>query len=610
MRLDPSLRGAEGPAKPEGRGALRSALAMLALAVPACLAVPDTVTPECTVTADCDTANGEVCEEGICWGNPPPGPFAALISPPGERTGDVAPRELPLLEISQDGYLGDLALDAPVTYAGAIRAICPPPTADCETTLLGATIIVTRPAMFPGGPGYRQIVQSDPRTGAFAITLPRTRPDDPSYTVTVVPDGRDDQPTNITTAQLVPPLRAQIRVADHATGRTLDLGALALATLDGRIVDGNGNGQDKYRVVALGRWEENGPVTEISTVDYTGSDGTFSLRLSNELPENSVVELVARPYGGVLPTLRMQVTLSPTGFTSRTLVAPSAGKKLRVPLRIKGTAPGGEVVGVAGARVTINGAIPGPPGGTFATFSAEGITGEGGLVELDLLDGEMVVPSYRISVVPPANAKVGVVFAEPFTLGVPEKRLPDRIALRGRLRDVTGKPLKDAQVTVRPSLRWQWSLSSVPQAFVAGIPASTTVTIDTGEFVVFVDRVIRDGTADVWAYYDLAFEPTSTSNAPTWTELEVDVPRDNQLSSLALPEITLPDAAHIHGRVLDPAGVELKGAELKIFQGTLASAALCDQVSNAPASCPIPAVLLGRGASDDVGVVRLTLPRP
>ena len=37
--------------------------------------------------------------------------------------------------------------------------------------------------------------------------------------------------------------------------------------------------------------------------------------------------------------------------------------------------------------------------------------------------------------------------------------------------------------------------------------------------------------------------------------------------------------------------------------------ALCSEVLNAPLSCPIPAVLQGRGASDAGGVVRLTLPR-
>lgn len=581
----------------------------------ACIDVPDEIEPECKVTADCDTANGEVCEEGTCWGNPPPGPFAALVSPPVARQGDLVSREIAFDSLPADGFLGDLPFEEAALFSGTILPVCPPPSTECEETQRAAKIVVTRPSRFKGGPGFRQSFDSDPKTGAFTLVLPRTTQDDVPYTITVLPEGRTNEPSAVTTAQLVPPMRRGFVVLGSSSDNTLELGALAMQTVEGKIINSVGNGQEKYRVVALGRWDESSPLTEVSTVDYTGADGTFSVRLSPDLPPDSLVELVARPYGNpLLPTLHMNVTTDSgtLAITNRTLVAPNVGSKVTVPFQIKGEAPGGEVAGVGGARVFVTGVIPpAQPGATSATFFAEGTTNSDGVVELDLLDGTTLASSYLVSVVPPPNAQVGVVFDRPVSQTDTQIRLPNRIALAGKVRDVTGEPLEGVQVTVRPSLRFQWSLDAAPQAFVAAIPAATAVTPKTGEYVVFVDPFVTDGVEDVWGYYDIAFEPTTSSRAPSWTELDVEIPRDTQLTSVPLPEITLPDAAHIHGFVVDPNGAPVEGAELKVFQvlgPTIQE--LCLQVPHAPASCPIPADLLGRGAADGDGEVRLTLPRP
>ncbi|MEO8703020.1 MAG: hypothetical protein ABI867_23440, partial [Kofleriaceae bacterium] len=207
----------------------------MCLLLPACLSVPDGPKPECESNTDCDTAHGEVCEEGVCWGNPPPGSFAAIVTPPSERKSDLVSRELELVSIPPDGYLGDVALEQPVLYTGQIIAVCPAPVAQCDTTPLGATIVVTRPSFFAGGPGYRQVVTTDPRNGSFAIALPPTRPDDPAYTVTVVPDGRDPAPGTIDTGELVPPMQARLRVAEDQNGKSFQLGATALPTIEGKI---------------------------------------------------------------------------------------------------------------------------------------------------------------------------------------------------------------------------------------------------------------------------------------------------------------------------------------------------------------------------------------
>jgi len=301
------------------------------------------------------------------------------------------------------------------------------------------------------------------------------------------------------------------------------------------------------------------------------------------------------------------VGVSTGAITDRVLIAPNTGEPVGVPIEITGADTGGEISGVVGARVVVAGVIPAQPGATITTFTAEATTGEGGLATLNLLDGAALAATYRISVVPPANANVGVVFDEPYVFG-DGKILPDRVALVGKVQDLTGTPLKDVQVTVRPSLRFQWSLDNSAQNFITAIPAATKVTPDTGEYVIYVDALLDE----TFGHYDISFEPTATANAPTWTEFDIEIPRDTTQSSVPLPDIRLPDAAHVHGQITDSQGVLVEGAELRLFSVFDAAAAttLCEQVPNPPTSCSIPARLLGRGASDDGGTVRLTLPRP
>ena len=146
------------------------ALALVLLA--GCLSVPKGGEIECQTDADCDNAHGEVCQENVCWGNPPPGPFAAVVTPPSELNNRLVTRELPNLMIPDDGWLGDIALDQPVTYTGQLVPTCAAPL-DCSSAL-GAKITVTRPSQFQGGPGISISTETDPRTGKFELVVPRT----------------------------------------------------------------------------------------------------------------------------------------------------------------------------------------------------------------------------------------------------------------------------------------------------------------------------------------------------------------------------------------------------------------------------------------------------
>src|SRR6185503_4030657 len=154
-------------------------------------------------------------------------------------------------------------------------------------------------------------------------------------------------------------------------------------------------------------------------------------------------------------------------------------------------------------------------------------------------------------------------------------------------------PLPNVALTARPSLRFLWTLDAAPQAFVAAVPAATAVTLDTGEFVVWVDANV----SQTWGHYDLLIEPPPGARAPTYLKSEVEIPRDNTLDAVSLSEITLPEAAFVHGKITAPNGDPVEKAELRLFQATT-TVGLCSEVAHAPSTCPIPASLQGRGTSD------------
>jgi len=206
-----------------------------------------------------------------------------------------------------------------------------------------------------------------------------------------------------------------------------------------------------------------------------------------------------------------------------------------------------------------------------------------------------------MSVIPPASSTLGVVFNQPVAATV---RLASRVALRGAVIDATGAPQPNATVTARPSLRFLWTLESAPQAFVAAIPAATAVTLDTGEFVLWVDA----GVAEVAGNYDLVIEPPTTARAPTYVDAGVDIAGAPTPDAISLGEIVLPDAAFVHGRIVGPDGVAVENAELRLYL-IASEALLCTQVAHAPLSCPIPAQIQARNTSDAKGTFRLTLAR-
>ncbi len=584
--------------------------ALLLLFVAGCLEVPSGKAPECSLDTDCNTAAGEQCFEGLCYGDPPAGMYAATLSAPVARP-DLIATEIPLLSLPPDGNLGPLALEAPVTFSGRVEAACTSQQTTCSTMSIGAQIRITRPSRVPGGPALRLITSSKSGvargTDSFTIELPRTHPGDPPYTVTIDPEGGGDMPPTHggdDAAQLVPPTRFTLAADIDVAHKTYTLGANAVQ-LSGTLKDGFGSALTKYRIVALGRWDAMSAPVEVSSVDYS-TDGTYAISVAEGVI--GPLELVARPYDPqtVAPELRVS-NISVTTQVKNVFQPTSLGARVDVAIPIEALSGDGQVKPVAGAHVTITGSTDaGYMTGVSAVIVAETTTSDDGIARLSLLDGDALAGTYRIRVVPPASSPAGIVFDDVVLLPVPKSvRLPQRVAVRGTLVDTAGAPLADVSVTARRSLRFLWSLEAPDQAFLDEIPAPTAITPETGSFVVWIDPAV----AGTWGHYDLFFETPDSSRAPNWSISEVEIPRIPGQMTIDVGTVTIPDAAHLRATIVDPNGGSVAGSSLRVFRLS-DNAAVCEQVSNAPAECADDARAMGHGESDEAGIVRLTLARP
>jgi len=246
------------------------------------------------------------------------------------------------------------------------------------------------------------------------------------------------------------------------------------------------------------------------------------------------------------------------------------------------------------------------PGAPAVSFTVETITGDDGVARLAVLDGAQLAASYRLRVVPPASSTLGVLYNAEVSLDAPAAvQLPARVGLRGRIMDIDGQPLADVAVTARRSLRFLWSLDVADQGFLDEIPAATTITPDSGDFVVWVDPAL----AGVWGHYDLTFETPKGSSSPDWVIPDFEIPRVGGQMAVSLGDVVIPDAAYIRAKVVDPAGNPVEGSALRIFLLPTDNR-LCTQVSHAPEGCRVDATVMGDGESDAQGIVRLDLPRP
>jgi protocatechuate 3,4-dioxygenase beta subunit len=573
-----------------------------------CLNVPSATQTACSTDNDCDSTAGEVCDEGVCWGDPPTGSFAATLGAPSTRS-DLVPVEMPLLSIPGDGYLGDLALDAPVTLSGRVETE--------DRTSVDATITISRPSLFAGGPGFKAVVSSSPNVSgvSFTVAVPPTHDGDPPYQILVMPNGRGDALADSTAVgRSVPPAYTTLSIGDNTVAPTMTLGDPALTTVSGVVLDTTGKPLPHYRVSALGRWDAETSPSEVSSVAYTGSDGAYAITLAAGLFGG--VTVVAKPYDTVAPTLELSGFTITASSTHNLSQPANLGTPIALTVPVEGLDSGGSASPVVGARVTITASAVStnlPNVQQTATMTVEDITDASGNAHLTIVGGGTLGNNYTLSIVPPASSNLGAVFEEPLSLTglgptatLDTDRLDPRIAIRGVVVDTDGDPLSNVSVTVRPSLKFLWSLAAEPQAFVTAIPPPTTVTPPTGDFVLWVDPIV----AGVWGDYDLDFEPAAGSDTPNWTLTQQEVPRQSGQADLSLGNVTIPSPSFIHGRITDSAGNVVPGGQLRIFE-LQSSTELCTDTIDPPmTSCAVPAIVRGSGTADADGKVRLSLPRP
>ncbi|HEY0190793.1 MAG TPA: hypothetical protein VGC42_06690 [Kofleriaceae bacterium] len=556
-----------------------------------CLSVPDGPTQMCQANSDCGF--DEVCETGVCWGNPPAGPFAAVLSPPSSRR-DLVPREISPLVIPTDGQIGQMTLASSTLMGGVVTGSCPQPP--CET--LGASITVTRKPQFTGGPGFKTVVNVDSKLGFSIPVLPVSLTDDP-YVLTVVPDA----------GHQVPPLR--LTTASGNASLQLALGGPDLPVISGTLTDTTGQGLAGYRVAALGHWDAHEPLTEVSSVMVTDATGAYAVTLSAGL--TGPVELVATapspspeaPAPPVGATIRISNIPGGKSSTRSAIAAGTLGSELGLAVDVLGVDDTGAVANVVGASVTIAGTT-----GTTTSFTVSDteVTGQAGTVQFRVLKGSDLSKAYTLSIVPPPNSALGAVFEQPLTLpaaGDPPLtvRLNHRLAIQGTVIDASGQPVVGASITARPALRFLWALEPAAQTFLGSIPPATKATDSAGGFTVQVDAIL-DGT---WGSYDLVIEPPTGSDAPTFVR-PVDIVRNAAIDTMPLGVIPLPPPARVHGTIVAPDGEPIPAAEIKLFY-VQTQLDLCTELLHAPAVCTIPATLLGRGTSDDAGLFRVALPR-
>jgi hypothetical protein len=586
--------------------------ALLAITLVGCLSVPKLGQPTCSKDSDCPIA-GEVCQMNVCWGSPPTGMFGATLSAPSSRN-DLIGTEVPAIAMDSTGWVSGLALAAPVAFGGHVQGCAG--TAPCVD--IAAEIRIARPSRIIGLAPVSFSTTSDPTVqptaDAFHILIPGTGPNDPPYTATVIPDpsGRlpDTPPSAATAAQLVPPLQ----VALPATGdinETFLLGGTTIIT--GSLVDQTSNALKGYRVSATGHFALTPMATdEVSTVAWS-TDGHFTITISPS-SNGSSLDLVAKPYGGNPATVtapELHVTIADGASTQRTVTQPpNVGMPVKVAVPVLGQTSNGMVSAVVGATVVLHAEYTPPLGNinqTRAIVDARVQTDSSGLANLTVPDGSAF--AYKLDIIPPANSNLGVIYGQSFSVGDSGKLqyLPSRVGIHSTVLDSNGNVLQNVAVTVKPSLRFLWAVEAIDELaarLLGAIPPATAVSSSAGDFVVWVDPTI--GTT--WGFYDITFDPPAAAGAPRWTLTAIEIPRVQNQTSLAVDNVTLPDAAYVHGSVTDPAGGSVVGSDVHIYE-IVTDTSPCTALNRPPTDCVIPARDAGDGTSDAHGVAAVTLAR-
>ncbi len=572
--------------------------------------------PECHVDTDCPVA-GQVCDEELCWGDPPPGTYAAQLGPPASNRPDLVVTEVPDLAIPFDGGFGDLIIQAPVHIGGRVHLGCQAATvarfAGCDASAaVAATVSVSRPSRIPGGQPYTDLSSSDPTAAvgdSFSLGVPRLALDDTPYTVTITPSDTMPLATDgPTPAELAPPLTIEIDATDDKVGLDVVLGQGSLRTVTGRIVDATGYGVAQVRVSALGRFDAARPLERVSTVGVTDAGGYYTIYIAEAAL--SIVDIVGHPADQPGLTLRLRdVEAQSATQAIADMHLPAAGKAISVTLPVVGHNGAGQSTPVAAAAIDVVTELDDPNHpAQLTTFEVGGSTDDKGNAALALIPASgTTLREYHVRINPPPMSEFASVYDQRVEVGtgggvVGAIDLPHRVAVTGSLVDADGNSAGGVTVTAQPALRLALTLDPATQSILSELQPPSATTADDGSYFVWVDPDLA-GTA---ASYDLDCVPAAGARTPRWTFH--DILLQGPSVNIEMGAIQLPRGRHVRGRVVDESGKAVTGSEVRLFQ-VVSDAGLC-MVASLPADCVLPAALRALDRSDQDGQVRLVVPDP
>jgi hypothetical protein len=587
-----------------------------------CLEPPIEEPPaQCESSDQC--AGGEFCDQGLCWGDPPPGPFAAVLTPPAERA-DLVVTHLAELSIEQDGHIPDLVFAETIEIRGRVVIDCPDALEgdDCDPSRsVAAHIWVRRSSDIAGGPPYTRTVAAAAGAAAgdtaFTLRLPRLPDGAEPYEISVIPDDTSVE-GELPPAAIAPPIRFALSGDQDQLDVDWTLGAPEdHKWVTGRIVDAAARGIEGMQVFALGRWTAEGPAERSSTIAATDVEGAFTLRMP--LAMIDTYELIARPAAGMVsPTLHAaELYIEDPGADQYVdigaLRMPSYPEPTTFVLPLLGTASGGEQIAVAGAEVSMTTILDDGEGVT-AVYTATGASDVDGKAELQLIGGGSNNRVYLVQVRSDPMSENASIAGQMVSVGPGSAGtaylggllLPRRVAVSGTLVDDAGQPVAGAEILAHPAANFIWTLDLAAQDFLADLQPPATTSNDHGDFLLWLDPEVIGNQAR----YDLRITPPPGTAAPPWTKEEVEVEVVNILEDdpNRLGEIVLPRATHARGTVVTSDGEAIAGATLWVLRLRTDSTLCNNAIRPLGDVCIPPAIPQGLWVSKDDGQVWIALP--
>lgn len=580
-----------------------------------CLAQPgpEDHPAECDDTDDCNSAAGEICDDGVCWGDPPAGLFAAVLGVGSEYAGFAANTEIPELSIAADGWFSDRdgsppALTTALRVSGQVRTECPPELDGCNNVLIvPGTIRWSRPSRIPGLPPVTiPAIISGPVGGGgplagFEVFLPR--PIEPTtYSVSFTPSTEPLGPGQLSAAHFLPPFRTEVVVDPaYAPGFVRDFMLPPIATarvLRGRIEQPAAKSIAGWRVHAeSGDGTVQGSFALASNIALTDGNGDFTLAVVND-PDIAVVDVVFEPPLDELPDVRLRDHVVSYPLPALLTMPQFADRLIAAPVEVRGTDGSGTVQRLSGASVVAR--LDQQIGNVFLQHQTHATTTDGvASIQVALGTGQPAF-HYEIDVLPGPTSEMASVYGVDLDVGVTVPTpdlivLPRGIPLVGTVYDELGFAVPGATVTASVSAATLCELSSEDLKVARGLAPVGTSTDPNGEFTLFVDREL-DG---VPLAYDITVEPGVSTWAPRWTFRQQAVSTDHQM-------LHLPAAAHVRATILDPVANPAPGVVVNMYEMTEEPAPCPQVVAFGEAGL---AVRRAVATSDSDGVVKLILPR-